>query len=71
MNWLSIQFWLSTPNSSHFSSSQCSIGVPLTSMSASKPPDAMAFSATTFSWSTSVSHGRSVSPFHIETLAFS
>ena len=74
MNWLRVQFWLSMPSFIHCDSSHFSNGVPVTSKSARPRPSALFWSAlamTTRSWSTTVSHGRSVSPFHMETLAFS
>ena len=69
MNWLRLQFWNSMPRFIHSLSPQLANGVWLRSMSP-KLPSAM-LSRATCSWSTSVSHGRSVSPFHMETLAFS
>ncbi len=71
MNCDSVQFWLSTPNCSHSLSPQLAMLVPEMSMPSWKPPLATALAATTFSWSTSVSHGRSVWPFHWAFLAFS
>jgi hypothetical protein len=75
MNWLSVQFCDSMPNWIHSFSDHFSNGVPLMSIEASGPmpvaPLAMALARTTCSWSTSVSHGRSVSPFHCDVLAFS
>jgi len=71
MNWLSSQLLDSTPNSSHFSSVQCSIWVPDRSRLCSMKPFWTALAATTASWSTSMDQSRSVSPFHWEVLAFS
>jgi hypothetical protein len=72
MNWESIQFCDSTPTWSHSFSPHFSNGVPATSMvSGPTPPTPPALAITTASWSTSVSQGRSVSPFHCEVLAFS
>ena len=70
-NWESVQFWFSTPNATHSFSLHFSSGVPEMSKPTAWPPWAAAASITSFSWSTSVSHGRSVSPFHWAFLAFS
>ncbi len=70
MNWLSVQFCISMPSSSHWASSQVAKQVPVRS-SSFEPPLASALAATTCSWSTSRCHGRSVSPFHCAVLAFS
>ena len=75
MNWLSVQFWDSTPILIHSSGPNFANGVPAMASGATptaRPPMfCMALLTTTASWSTSVSHGRSVSPFHCERLAFS
>ena len=71
MNCDSVQFWLSTPNWIHSLSPHRSSEVPLTSRPSPRPPLAAALATTSFSWSTSVSHGRSVWPFHWVFLAFS
>ena len=70
MNWLSIQFCDSMPSCSHSFSSHFSNEVPARSSSMALGL-AAALAMTTASWSTSVSQGRSVSPFHCEVLAFS
>ena len=74
MNWLSVQFWLSMPSWIHSLSPHFANGVPWRSIisdSAPRPPNWAALASTTSVWSTTVSHGRSVSPFHCECLAFS
>ena len=73
MNWDSIQFWFSTPNSMHPFSSHFASTVPARAASSHCIWAALAsaLATTTFSWSTSMSQGRSVWPFHCAFLAFS
>ena len=69
-----VHFWRSTPQASHWASSQVESTVPERSMPSEASPSTVGVSglaAMSRSGSTSVSHGRSVSPFHCEFLAFS
>ena len=69
MNCDSVQFCDSTPNRIHSLSPHFSNGVPEKS-SIRFMPFWFWFSAATFSWSTSMSHGRSFA-FHCDVFAFS
>jgi hypothetical protein len=69
MNCESVQFWDWTPNSVHSLSPHFSNGVPARSMF--RPmPFWFWLSLATCSWSTSISHGRSLA-FHCDVFAFS
>ncbi len=74
MNWLRRQFWPSMSSSFHSLGPKFRNGESGWAVASSRkrciwglPP----ISVASFSTSTSVSHGRSVSPFHCEDLAFS
>ncbi len=72
MNCDSVQFCDSQPSSIHSLSPHLAKGVPDMSISCvNTPPLASELAITTASWSTSMSQGRSVSPFHWFFLAFS
>ena len=74
MNWLRLQFWLSIECWTHSLSPHFSSELPVRSNPSS--PSSSVFmvigdSRAMRSWSTSIDQSRSVSPFHIECLAFS